>query len=120
MKRVITLSILLSLIFTSCYVNRVTVGYGPVGETLHSRTYSKIKQRYLVFGLVRLNHVNPPTPPANVGYEIKSSFTFVDGLLTLITAGIYGQRSVKILVDKSVERDIKMEQQSQQNQKKSK
>lgn len=109
MKKVFILSVLISFLFTSCYVNRVTVGYGPVGETISSRTFSKVKQHYLLFGLVRLNHVNPPMPPANVGFEIKSGFTFVDGILTAITAGIYGQRTVKILVGKEVEQDLKMQ-----------
>jgi len=117
MKKLIILSVLFSLLFTSCYVNRVTVGYGPVGESLSSRTFSKIKQRYVLFGLVRLNHENPQLPPSTVGYEIKSGFTLVDGLLTMVTAGIYGQRTVKILVNKTVEHELEQQQQHQHNKK---
>ena len=111
MKKILTLSVLFSILLTSCYVNRTTVGYGPVGETLHTRTYSVAKQRYVLFGLVRLPHNNPKVPPQGVGFEIKSGFTFVDGLITAITAGIYGQRTVKILVEKEVEKELNSGQQ---------
>lgn len=111
-KTFIAFTVLFSFLFTSCYVNRTTVGYGPVGESLHTRTYAKAKQKYVVFGLIRINDVNLKAPPTGVGYEIKSGFTFVDGILTLITAGIYGQRTVKILVEKGVEQDLKQEQQN--------
>lgn len=110
MKKIISLLIVFSTLFTSCYVNRTTVGYGPLGETLHSRTFSKVKQHYILFGLVRLNNGNPKTPPPGVGYEIKSSFNIVDGFFTLITLGLYGQRTVKILVEKEVEQNVKQQQ----------
>ena len=113
MKRLITLSVLFSLLFTSCYVNRTTVGYGPVGMQLSTETFSMAKQRYILFGLVRINNPAVKAPPLGVGYEIKSGFTFVDGLLTLITVGIYGQRTVKVLIERTVERDIKEKKEMQ-------
>ena len=113
MKKIITLSALLSLLFTSCYVNRTTVGYGPVGISLTTETFSVTKQRYVLFGLVRINNPAVKVPPMGVGYEIKTGFSFWDGLLTGITGGIYGQRTVRILVERSVERDIKEKREMQ-------
>jgi hypothetical protein len=113
MKKIILLLILFSTLFTSCFVNRTTVGYGPVGEALRTRTFSKAKQHYILFGLVRLDSANPKTPPPGVGYEIKSGFNIEDGFFTLITLGLYGQRTVKILVEKEVEQNVKQQQQNQ-------
>ena len=78
MKSNLIIFILASFLLSSCFVNRTTVGFGPVGASLQDRTYSKVKQRYILFGLIRINKANPATPPAGMGYEIKSSFSFVD------------------------------------------
>lgn len=115
MKNLILFTALFAVLFSSCYVNRTTVGYGPVGESLHSRTYSKVKQRYVLFGLIPINRANPKMPPQGVGFELKSGYNIEDAFLTLITVGLYGQRTVKILVEKEIEQDIKLKQDSQKN-----
>ncbi|MHB8259884.1 MAG: hypothetical protein ACYDCN_02795 [Bacteroidia bacterium] len=106
MKKTISILVLSTLLFSSCFVNRTTVGYGPVGASIHDRTYSKAKQHYLLFGLISLNHPRLPIPPINIGYEIKSSFSLWDGFITLITIGIYGQRTERILVNNQDEKAI--------------
>ena len=109
MKSSIIVLVLSMFLFSSCFVNRTTVGYGPVGASLQDRTYSKAKQRYVLFGLVRINRANPATPPDGMGYEVKSGFTLVDGILSILFP-IYGQRTVKILVTKEDEQALKLKQ----------
>jgi len=110
MKNLLAFSLLVSILLSSCFVTRTTVGYGPMGTELRTRTFSKVKQRYVVFGLIPLNKATPQLPPQGTGYEIKTSFNFIDAIVTLVTGGIYGQRTVKILVDKIVEKEIQQNQ----------
>jgi hypothetical protein len=109
MKNSIIILVLSIFLFSSCLVNRTTIGYGPVGASLQDRTYSKAKQRYVFFGLARINNANPTTPPAGMGYEVKSSFTLVDGILSILFP-IYAQRTVKILVTREDEQALKLKQ----------
>lgn len=115
MKNLLAFALLGSILFSSCFVTRTTVGYGPIGTELRTRTFSKVKQRYVVFGLIPLNKVTPQLPPQGTGYEVKTSFSFIDAVVTLVTAGIYGQRTIKILVDKIVEKEIQQNQKNQLN-----
>ncbi|HEX7413585.1 MAG TPA: hypothetical protein VF411_06020 [Bacteroidia bacterium] len=107
MKRTVSILALSAILLSSCFVNRTTVGYGPIGASIHDRTYAKAKQHYILFGLISLNHPKLPIPPTGIGYEIKSSFSLWDGFLTLITVGIYGQRTERILVNNQDEKAIK-------------
>ncbi len=110
MKKILSIVALSTLLLSSCFVNRTTVGYGPVGASIHDMTYSKAKQRYILFGLIGLNHPKLPIPPVNIGYEIKSSFSLWDGIITGITVGIYGQRTERILINRQDERSIQERQ----------
>jgi len=107
MKKTILLLVLITGLLSSCFVSRTTVGYGPVGATIHDRTFAEVKHQYILFGLVSINEPKLPTPPSGVGYEIKSSFSFIDGILTLITVGIYGERTERILINRQDEEAIK-------------
>jgi hypothetical protein len=107
MKRIALLALLSVLLLSSCYVNRVTVGYGPQGAVLHDRTFSKVKSHYLFWGLLTLGDRQPELPPTGVGFQVKSGFTLGDGLVSIITGGIYSSRTVKILVNTSDEKAIK-------------
>ena len=111
MKQTLLISILSIFLLSSCYVNRTTIGVGPVGASVNNETYTKAKQRYLFWGLAPLNRPVLPIPPVNIGYEVKSSFSFWDGLITFITAGIYGQRTERILVNKQDMQGLKNLQQ---------
>jgi hypothetical protein len=106
MKKVLSILVLSTFLLSSCFVNRTTVGYGPVGASIHDLTYSKAKQHYILFGLISLNHPKLPIPPVGVGYEVKSSFSLFDGIITLITGGLYGQRTERILINKQDEQSI--------------
>ena len=98
-KQVSFILLVTIILSTSCFVNRTTIGYGPVGVSFHDQTYSVVKQQYIIFGLFSLNHPTLQLPPNGIGYEIKSDFSFKNGILTLITLGIYGERTVRILIN---------------------
>src|SRR5690554_4396569 len=51
MKKLVLLPLTAVLLFTtSCYVNRTTVGNGPVGKIDSKELYGKTKQVYLFWG----------------------------------------------------------------------
>ncbi len=114
MKAIIVSVLAGILLLSSCYVNRTTVGYGPVGVALNDRTFSKVKQHYLFWGFVRLGQKEPVIPQMGMGFQVKSGFTFMDLIFTGITAGIYGSRTVKILVSRQVEKAVKEQQEGKQ------
>ena len=72
----ISLLFLVLLSLNSCYVNRTTVGNGPIGKG-ESVRYSHKKQLYLFWGLVAINQSQPQLP-VECGYQIKSSFNAID------------------------------------------
>lgn len=84
------------LMMSSCYVNRTTVGEGPVGKHAQKELYGKTKQVYLFWGAIGLGQAQPPTPQDN--YMVKTSFNFWDQLVMSITGGIVGLRTVKVYV----------------------
>jgi len=89
---------LFALTMSSCFVNRTTVGDGPVGKANTVR-FSHAKQSYLFWGLVALGQSSPPAPQ-ECGFQVKSSFNLIDCIVTTITGGIFSMRSVKVLVTK--------------------
>ena len=89
--------IIICMLFTSCMVNRHTIGDGPVGKKGQSERYSKSKQPYLFWGLIAMGNSNP-NAPGHGNYQIKSSFNFWDSIATSLTAGIFSMRTVRILV----------------------
>ena len=110
MKKVIQTIILgfTVLSLNSCYVNRTTVGEGPVGKGSPTVRYSHAKQLYLFWGAVSLGQ-SQPVLPQDCGYQVKSSFNFIDMLVTGLTGGIFGMRTVKILVHKDGPCDPKVQ-----------
>jgi hypothetical protein len=92
-----TIVLLLALMFSfqSCYVNRTTIGDGPVGKSGDKVQYSKTKQVYLFWGGIAVGQGQPATPTAP-HYQVKTSFNFWDGVISALTGGIVSTRSVKI------------------------
>jgi hypothetical protein len=76
---------LLSLSMTSCYTLTYTVGTGTqTGETI------KKKNHYLIYGIAPLKTSDPIKMAGDAkNYEVTIKHTFVDGLLNLLTYGIY-------------------------------
>jgi hypothetical protein len=111
MKNNLTLIVLFLVLVSlnSCYVNRTTVGNGPVGKA-ESVRYSHKKQLYVLWGLMALKHAQPETP-IECGYQIKTSFNAVDAIVSVLTGGIFSMRTVKVLVFKDSPCDPKIQRQ---------
>ncbi|BDD11040.1 hypothetical protein FUAX_34720 [Fulvitalea axinellae] len=88
----LTLVMAMPLIMTSCYVSQFKVGSGPKLGVSASE-----KEHYLVFGLVKLNEVDSKSmAEGRRHYEITHQSTFGDGLLSVLTLGIYTPRTVNV------------------------
>lgn len=82
---------------TSCMVTRTTVGSGPVGNDPTAKVYSKIKQGYVLNGLVPIG-TRQVKLPETAAYQIKTSKKVGDALITGITFGIYTRQTIEVLV----------------------
>lgn len=99
MKRLVLLTVTATLLFTtSCYVNRTTVGNGPVGKLDSKELYGKTKQGYLFWGILGLGQSQPPTPTTD--FQVKSSTNVWDAVIFGLTGGIVSTRTVKIYTKK--------------------
>lgn len=54
------------------------------------------RQDFFLWGLVGENHINTQQVCPNGASQIQSQVTFVDGLLNVITLGIYSPQSARI------------------------
>jgi hypothetical protein len=101
MRKTIQIAMVSMMIFTlnSCFITHTTVGDGPIGKDNVTARYSHAKQMYVLWGLLSLKQTQPAIPH-DCGYQVKSSFNFVDVLASGVTLGIFGMRTVKILVRK--------------------
>lgn len=89
MKKIILLAGL-CFVLSSCYHATHLVGSGPTGSTV-----VKGKNHYFVFGLAQGKQADTKAMAAGASdYKIEVEHSFVDGLLNLITFGIYNPTSV--------------------------
>lgn len=79
------LFIVMCVFMSSCYTYTHTVGEGPkTGVTVEA------KNQYFIFGLADGKQSNPKEMAGGAeNYEVTTEHTFVDGLLQVITLGIY-------------------------------
>ncbi len=88
MKRItvnLALALTLSLMMSSCYTISHTVGTGP-----QSGQEVKKMNHYLIYGLAPVGVSDPNEMAGGAqNYEVTTKHTFVDGLLSAITFGIY-------------------------------
>lgn len=96
MKKVL-LGIGLSLLLTSCYTNRHTVGDGPIRSESKVK-YSKSKDIYLFWGFAQIGQASPRVPKTG-NYMIRSRFSLGDLIIGGLTLGILETRSVKVFVN---------------------
>ena len=69
----------------SCYTLNYTVGKGPQKETTVVQ-----KNHYLIAGLAPIKTSNPHQMAGDAqDYEVTITHTFVDGLINLLTSGLY-------------------------------
>lgn len=82
----------LSVVMSSCYTLTYTVGDGAqTGVTV------KEKNHYLIYGLVPVGTSNPTEMAGGASdYTVTVQHTFVDGLLSAITFGIYNPTTTKV------------------------
>ena len=92
---------------SSCFVNRTTVGNGPIGKAKETATYSHQKQMYVLWGLLALKQAQPQLP-VQCGYQLKTSFNAIDGIVSTLTLGIFSMRTQKTLVFKDSPCDPKI------------
>lgn len=77
--------VLVSLMFTSCYVNKFDIGKGAQGN-------QKVKQMnaYLIGGLIPLSTAQPQLMAGGAeNYTVTIKQSFVDGVISAITGGIF-------------------------------
>ena len=91
MKKII---LLLAVMFTfsSCYVHKAVVGEGAQNGVVE-----KEKQHNFIYGLA--SGKTPDTQAMAKGekdYEVKTSISFVDGLINFLTGGIYNPSTVEV------------------------
>ncbi len=73
------------LCFSSCYTVRYDVGAGS-----QSGVEVKEKNHFLIYGLAPLNENDPAKMAGGAtDYQVEITHSFVDGLISAITFGIY-------------------------------
>ena len=81
----VAFALVFSLTMTSCYTLTYTVGSGP-----KTGVEVKEKNHYLIAGLAPLKTSDPTKMAAGASdYQVTISHTFIDGLLNVLTGGLY-------------------------------
>ncbi|WP_044202874.1 Bor/Iss family lipoprotein [Flammeovirga sp. OC4] len=100
MKKLIS-ALLLGTLLTSCYNTRLLVGDV---KTSNLKTQEKVWTHHVIFGLVPLSNArqNPADhlPEGQENYVVKTSTSFVNALVTGVTAGIYTPTTTTYYVPK--------------------
>ncbi len=82
----------LSILLTSCFSQTYTVGTGA-----QSGIVVKEKNHYLIGGLAPLKTSSPTKMAAGAkNYEVNTQHSFVDGLINLLTFGLYTPTTTKV------------------------
>ena len=115
MKNALNVSVLFVALLSlnSCFVNRTTVGNGPVGKGHETATFSHQKQMYLLWGLVSIGQAQPKLP-MDCGYQVRTSFNAIDAIVSTITGGIFSMRTQKVFVFRDSPCDPKIIKQEHQ------
>jgi hypothetical protein len=89
----VAMVLLLSGSLTSCYTQSYVVGDGP------QRGVESIeKSHYLVYGLAPLKTADPEKIAGDAkDYSVTIQHSFIDGLLTAVTFGIYSPTTTKVV-----------------------
>lgn len=81
------------LMLSSCYTHTYMVGYGP-------QTGVEIKQKnhFVMVGIVPIATSNPHLMAGGAeNYSVTTSHTFIDGLLNVLTSGIYNPTTTVVI-----------------------
>lgn len=88
----ISLSICMTFLLSSCYSVTYKIGKG-------SRLGLKVSQKnhYLIYGLAPIRTSNPARMAGTVSdYTVNTQHTFVDGLISAFTLGIYSTTTTTV------------------------
>ena len=91
MKKIVFLLLIL-LTFSSCYVHKNIIGDGAQKDIVETA-----KQHNFIYGLV--SGKTPDTQEMARGednYEVKTVHSFVDGLISALTGGLYNPTTVEV------------------------
>lgn len=98
MKKILFLTLSLSLFLGSCMTTKTSVG--AYRETQGEEyTYDKGKQMWLFWGIIPIGRTNVSTP-TNGSCEVITKFRIVDGIITVVTGGIVTSYSIKVKAKK--------------------
>lgn len=93
MSLITTVSLAGLLMLSSCYTYTLTVGNGSQTGLTESG-----KNHHLIYGLVDLGQTDAFELAGDAtDYKIVHEHTFVDGLISAITFGIYNPTTVKVI-----------------------
>ena len=87
-----------SVCLSSCMVTKTSVGNYNENKG-QAYAYSKDCQGYLFWGLLPVGKCKVETP-TDQACQVRTRTTFVDGLISTITAGIYSRQTVQVMVKK--------------------
>ena len=89
---IIMISIVVSMLMSSCYTQKYMVGEGS-----QTGIETKEKNNYFLFGLVDGKISDPKVMASDTeNYSVTTEMTFVDGLLSALTWGIYSPTTTKV------------------------
>ena len=82
----VTFLVLTGLVLSSCFTYTIDYGDGPQRNVETEKT----NNHYIVYGLVGLNVKQPAEPKSGTSdYRMITKRTFIDGLVSVLTSGIY-------------------------------
>ncbi len=85
-------ALLVGTMMTSCYTYTSVVGEGALGNK-----EVRAKNHYLIGGLAPVGISDSKELAAGAkNYEVTTSQTFVDGLITVLTSGIYSPSTTTV------------------------
>lgn len=104
MKKLMLLLVLVgvAVLCPSCFSTRTSIGdyrIATKADNANAYTYAKAKQCYLFWGLIPLGHASVAVP-RDGHCEVRTSFGFVDFLVSALTAGIFSMQTIKVKAPK--------------------
>lgn len=98
MKKILFLTLSLSLFLGSCMTTKTSVGtYRETQGEVY--TYDKGKQMWLFWGTIPIGRTNVSTP-TNGSCEVITKFRLTDALISTLTVGIVTSYSIKVKAKK--------------------
>jgi hypothetical protein len=82
----------MAILLTSCYSQTYTVGKGS-----QTGVVVKEKNHFAIYGLATLNTSSPTEMAGDAtDYEVNTQHSFVDGLISSLTFGLYNPTTTKV------------------------